>query len=394
VDKDYIGRLLEKYYSDDATHAEREALYAELQKGSNDPEWEDMLSQMLQKSEEDKAYRSSDYQGMIDDILRHRPKVVTMQARKRWMTIAAAAVILLAVSLGSILLFNRKAEKQVISRTAAPVEKEIAPGKQGAVLTLANGKQIILDTAHGKLANENGVAVINAKGIVSYDHIQSANSKLQTVYNTISTPRGRQYQLILEDGSKVWLNAASSIRFPTSFSDKERAVEITGEAYFEVAHNPSKPFIVSVNDMKVEVLGTHFNINSYSDEALVKTTLLEGAVKVTKGGAVQMLSPGQQAGLNAQGEIRLNKNADVEEAVAWKNGKFQFGESADIATIMRQISRWYDVEVEIKGTITEHIGGTVSRNVNLSKVFEMLEMTGIVKFETTGNKVIVTPQKK
>ena len=187
------------------------------------------------------------------------------------------------------------------------------------------------------------------------------------------------------------MNAASSIRFPASFTGSERKVEITGEAYFEVAKNPAMPFTVAVNGMNVEVLGTHFNINSYTDEAAIKTTLLEGAVKVTKGSAMAILSPGQQAQLTSNGQIGVNKNIDVDEVMAWKNGKFQFGDKVDIGTIMRQIARWYDVDVEYKGVFTKHFGGSISREVNISQVLKVLETTGDVKYKVEGRKVIVRP---
>ena len=207
--------------------------------------------------------------------------------------------------------------------------------------------------------------------------------------------------MVLADGSKVWLNAASSLRFPATFTGSERKVELTGEGYFEVAKNAAMPFKVDVAGKgEVEVLGTHFNINAYEDEATINTTLLEGKIKLTATDSrlpahdSWLLSPGQQAQLSANGGISLNRNPDTEEVMAWKNGKFHFGEAADIQTIMRQIARWYDVQVEYKGKVTEHIGGTISRNVNVSKVLEMLEMTGTVNFWVNGKKVTVMPQVK
>ena len=209
--------------------------------------------------------------------------------------------------------------------------------------------------------------------------------------------------MILADGSKVWLNAASSLRFPANFSGKERRVELTGEGYFEVAKNAAMPFKVSIPSLggtggggEVEVLGTHFNINSYNDEASIKTTLLEGSVKVTglRTQASRLIKPGQQAQLNTNGQLSINSNPDIEEVMAWKNGKFYFGDAMDIVTIMRQLSRWYNIEVTYEGSFSAHFGGSISRNVNVSKVFEMLEMTGSLKFDVKGKKVTVSTQKK
>jgi ferric-dicitrate binding protein FerR (iron transport regulator) len=211
------------------------------------------------------------------------------------------------------------------------------------------------------------------------------------LYNTISTPKGGQYQVTLSDGSKVWLNAASSLRFPATFSGKERKVELTGEGYFEVAHNKKMPFHVTVNDLDVEVLGTHFNINAYADESAIKTTLLEGSVKVVKGNETKIIEPGEQASVTtSEDEINVKQQVDLEQVVAWKNGIFQF-ERADIESVMRQISRWYDIDVDYHGRVSEHFGGTISRDVNISDVLKMLEMTGGVNFKIDGKKVIVMP---
>lgn len=327
-------------------------------------------------------------------------KIIRMNFWKK----AVAAAVIVMLGTGTFLLLNNKREKEIAKvNPYKPKPIDIAPGGNKAVLTLADGSQIILDSAaNGNLASQGNTNVIKLdNGQLTYN---GSGSPLgdggEVLYNTISTPRGGQYQLVLADGTKVWLNAASSLRFPASFTGGERKVELKGEGYFEVAKNTSMPFKVNVaGKEEVEVLGTHFNINSYVDETIINTTLLEGKVKVIsvinselKTQNSQLLSPGQQAQLTATGQIFINKSPAIDEVMAWKNGKFQFGESADIATIMRQIARWYDVEVEYKGTVTEHIGGTISRDVKVSKVLEMLEMTGSVKFQMSGRKVIVMPK--
>jgi ferric-dicitrate binding protein FerR (iron transport regulator) len=203
----------------------------------------------------------------------------------------------------------------------------------------------------------------------------------------MSTPKGRQYSLLLGDGSKVWLNAASSIKFPTAFTGSTRVVEITGEAYFEVAHDAAKPFIVSVNDMQVEVLGTHFNINSYSDEPEIKTTLLEGKVRVTRGGSIGILKPGQQASVNSANELKI-EDADVDAVMAWKTGVFDF-RSLELPEIMRQIARWYDLDVKYEGEPGhEKFSGIVSRKSNVSQVLKIMESAG-VKFRINNKEITV-----
>jgi ferric-dicitrate binding protein FerR (iron transport regulator) len=235
--------------------------------------------------------------------------------------------------------------------------------------------------------------------MLSYNTLKNKSSEI--LYNTISTPRGGQYQLMLADGSKVWLNAESSLRFPVSFTGQERKVELMGEASVGVAHVSSSlgggreeaagmPFKVKVHGMEVEVLGTHFNINSYDNESTIRTTLLEGSVKINKNNSSSLLKPGQQAQMNKAGEIKIINNVDVEEAIAWKEGKFQF-DKADIHDIMRQLARWYDVDVEYKGTVSSHFGGTISRDVNLSQVLNMLHLTGEVNFQIQDKKVVVMP---
>lgn len=306
--------------------------------------------------------------------------------RKSWFKVAAAAVLLI----GAFAIYKLIG----ISKPELPIAKventkqDVAPGGNKAILTLADGSTIILDTAaNGKLTQQGNSNIVKLNnGQLAYNTLNEKPTEI--VYNTISTPRGGQYQLTLADGSKVWLNAASSLRFPASFTGNERKVEITGEAYFEIAKNASMPFIVSANGLNVEVLGTHFNINSYADEAAITTTLLEGAVKVSKGNALQLLSPGQQAQVTNNGPIRVSKIIDVEEVMAWKNGSFVFN-STDIENIMRQISRWYDVDVSFDGSISKELfSGIVSRTSKLSQVLKIMERAG-VKFKIEGKRIVV-----
>ena len=312
-----------------------------------------------------------------------------------WKRVAAVASIII-LGTGTYFLLTNKEQKE-ITKTENNIQykNDVVPGGNKATLQLADGSTIILDSAqNGTLSQQGNARVLKLdNGQIAYN---ASGTAKEVLYNTISTPRGGQYQLTLADGSKVWLNAASSIRFPASFTGSKRKVELTGEAYFEVAKNPAMPFTVYISPSptgesrgEVEVLGTHFNINSYADEDVIKTTLLEGAVKVTKGSVIALLSPGQQAQLTTNGQIGVNKNIDVDEVVAWKNGLFNFN-SVDIENIMRQISRWYDVDVFYQGSISKETfsGIGVSRNSKLSQVVKIMEQAG-VKFKIEGKKITV-----
>jgi len=307
---------------------------------------------------------------------------------RRWQKLAVAALLLLIA--GKVFLPGSPAKK---TRSAQPASyaHDQPPGRNNAVLTLADGSTITLDSAaNGGLAQQGNIRVIKLNGQIAYKNTGSGQPDDVPLFNTISTAKGNQYQLLLPDGSKVWLNAASSMRFPTFFKGKERRVEITGEAYFEIAKNPAMPFKIQVGGGEIDVLGTHFNVNAYSDEPTVKTTVLEGAVAVKKETAQQVLEPGQQATFSSQGGITLSKNVDVAHETAWKDGFFWF-DNTDIYSLMRQVSRWYDVEVAFKGKIEDDgFTGKIPRNVSLSKLLNVLEQYEL-HFTIEGKKIIVQP---
>jgi transmembrane sensor len=271
-------------------------------------------------------------------------------------------------------------------------EKDINPGTNKAILTLANGSRIVLDSAlNGQIAKLGNVTFHKSGGTLKLSFLSKPTGHEEPNETVITTPRGGQFELILPDGSKVWLNSASSLRFPSVFQGKQREVSLTGEGYFEIAANAKMPFVVSVNDMKVAVLGTHFNIMAYADEKAVNTTLLEGAVRVLEGQQVKQLKPGQQASLShAENQLTVQQ-ADLQKTIAWKNGLFQF-DNTDLSTIMRQLARWYDIEIiyQAKPDNTA-LGGSISRNLNLNGVLSLLEANGINHFKIEGNKVIVLP---
>lgn len=364
------------------------------------------------------------------------PKKARVLSPGGWRKWAVAAAILLVIG-GKLILDRPTASKRPASTTpqepVAMAAGDRPPGTQNATLTLADGTTITLDSAaNGNLAQQGNTRVIKLNGQIAYtdkgggghDGATAGTNKDGAagrvlnndapLLNTISTARGNQYMLVLSDGSKVWLNAASSMRFPTSFKGKERRVEITGEAYFEIADNPSMPFKVVAGGGEIQVLGTHFNVNAYSDEASVKTTLLEGAIVVQKEQSRLVLSPGQQARFShmgadgqgtatgqgtlagrgrdqaARGKITVLKGVDTGLETAWKDGFFWF-DNTDIHTLMRQVSRWYDVDVAFSGDITnDGFTGKVSRNVPLSQLLKVLELNEI-HFKIEGKKITVLP---
>lgn len=304
-----------------------------------------------------------------------RAKVRRMRV---WWPAAAAAV------LAAILVFTLRpgTPKKELAGKA-----DVAPGHSGAMLTLADGKQITLDSmGNGILANQNGTTVIMQNGGLSYD----AGKASGIAYNTVSTPRARQFRLTLPDGSQVWLNAASAIRYPTAFTGNERKVEVKGEAYFEVAKDAAKPFLVQINNQAtLEVLGTHFNINAYDDETNIRATLLEGSVKISLRTEAAILQPGQQAEVNSN--IKINNQVNTAQVVAWKEGTFNF-DQLGIAEVMRQLSRWYNIEVVYEGAIpTRKFYGEIGRNLSLSQVLEGLKASGVNFRIEAGNRLVVLP---
>ncbi len=309
---------------------------------------------------------------------------------KSWW-VAASVGLLLLIATSYFLLNN---EKKLLLTTIASDNKgqqDIAPGGNKAILTLADGTKVILDSANnGAITKQGNVTVIKMNdGLLSYE--KSAGKDVEVVYNTISTPRGGQYQLVLADGSKVWLNAASSITYPTAFAGNERKVSMTGEAYFEIKHNEQVPFLVKVGSMEVKVLGTHFNIHAYGDENNISTTLLQGSVLVSEGIQKVKLEPGQQAQLHTPNKkLQTIGNVNLEEVMAWKNGFFQFN-NAGVDVVMKEISRWYDVEVSYpQGIPNEKFWGSIRRDQNLSDVFKVLQESG-GHFKIEGGKVEVLP---
>lgn len=310
---------------------------------------------------------------------------------RRYRVGIAAAVLLAVAGISLLLIMQRKpAQDGVNVVQASPVK----PAGDKAVLTLANGQQIVLEQANsGAIAEQNGIQVMKlGNGQLAYNQAGQARSATAPMYNTLTTPRGGQYKVILPDGSRVWLNSASSLTYPTAFNGK-RLVKLSGEAYFEVAANAREPFTVQVNKTEVDVLGTEFNVYAYTDEPAVTTTLVQGSVRVTHGmpagSKTELLTPGEQA-VGAETYL-VTRKANMRQVLSWKNGLFLF-EDRKLAEVLREISRWYDIDIDMQAPADDtRYGGVINRNSPLPKVLALLEQNGIRHFKVEGRKVVVLP---
>lgn len=314
-----------------------------------------------------------------------KPKI-----RSLWFRLAAtAAVIFILISITTIYLLRKDKEPGNIV-TSQNTKPDIAPGASKATLTLADGSTIVLDsTAMGQLAQQGATQIINKDGQLVYAAGKPEGNSA-AFYNTVSTSKGQTYPLLLSDHSRIWLNAESSIRFPVSFTGNERRVEITGEVYFEIAHDASKPFFATVNGVNIQVLGTKFNVNAYADEGAIKTTLVEGSVSISKGIQRKRLTPGQQAQVVAN-EISIADKVDVGKITAWRQGYFRFKEDK-LAEAMKNIARWYNVEVVFEGNAANiELSGDINRSSNLSSIVRLLAAMD-VEARIEGRKLIVKAQ--
>jgi transmembrane sensor len=373
MQKKEIEILLDKYISNTATEAERALVES----------W--YLFHQPYTGEIDFNQLAADQKESLDQLL---GKISSQKKRPAWPRIAVAASIIMLMAAGTYVLHKDKPVPQ--AAVVSTFKPDVTPGGNRAVLILSDGRTVVLNDAKtGKLASD-GSTVINktADGQISYANANASANANQPVYNTTATPAGGQYQLILSDGTKVWLNAASSIKYPVVFNNRERKVEITGEAYFEVAHDQKKPFRILSNGQTVEVLGTHFNINAYSNEEAVETTLLQGSIKVSAGTQSYMVRPGERARFK-NGGFKI-AHADVEAAVAWKNGFFHFNND-NLETVMRQLARWYAIQVKYEGKVPERqFSGEISRSANASQILDILKFKK-VHFRIAGKTVIIMP---
>ncbi|WP_207427590.1 FecR family protein [Pedobacter sp. SYSU D00535] len=315
-----------------------------------------------------------------------------LQRRKLWTSYGRiAAVLLVFLAVGIVFWMRKGAASAEIAKAPAKGEK-IKPAGNVAYLTLSDGSKVSLGEGEAKLGIEHGIQLKKgADGLLLYD-LSHANPEIrdsEPVYNTLTTPKGAHYRLILADGTKVWLNASSSITFPVTFSGDTRDVELSGEAYFEVVENKHKPFTVKTKRTEVKVLGTHFNVSAYADDPITRTTLLEGSVQLKHGTQAALLLPGQK-GEVAEGNPALRvAKADLQEAVGWKNGLFIFRDE-NIVEVMKKVARWYDVQVEFEGNVkTKAFGGTVSRFKDITEILDLMQLAGGIHYKIEGRRVVI-----
>jgi hypothetical protein len=385
-----IAYLFNLYYHKQATTEELKELFDRLSTYDDN-----QLTDLMREAWEDlhtheDLFDEAKSQNILNKILKDTPPANVVNIKpKRYYLWSIAATILIALSVGAWFLSKPKPADPLMVKVRP--SHDALPGSNKAILTLGNGTTVVLDDANkGVIAKQgNTVIVKNKEGQVDYQVADANTGEKAIAYNTVTTPKGYQYHVVLPDGSKVWLNAASSIKFPTEFTGAQRDVEMTGEAYFEVAKNPAMPFIVKTSREEVKVLGTHFSIMAYDDEPVLRTSLLEGSIMLTSQKTVKLLKPGNQAILNAHGDVNVITEGDMGEAIAWKNGLFQF-KDAGIEGIMRQAARWYDVDIHYQGKIpTRQFTGKIPRNVKLSELLSMFKYAG-VNFDIEGKDVTVT----
>jgi transmembrane sensor len=412
MQEERLKYLFDRYFQKQATPEELEQFFAMTQLYENEKVVQELMEEYWDSFVTvSKPFSEKDRDLMLNEIL-HTPKQANkeMGHMRLWPRIAAvAAAIAVVIFAAGIFYYNLNINKEQSNLTS--YKNDIAPGKNGATLTLANGKKISLsDVPSGVLANESGISIRKAAdGQVSYEvAAQQSNDDHRSTkqsYNTLNTSAGETYMLTLPDKSRVWMNASSSLTYAISLNERGlRRVKLEGEAYFEITKDKHHPFIVETKNQKVEVLGTHFNINSYANEPTVKTTLLEGSVRVSpsrmgtvnrsvslNGGKEEsiILKPGQQSTLTANSPITI-KEVNTEDVIAWKNGLFVF-DGDRLENIMAQLSRWYNIDVQYtdRSVLNETYSGTVTRFANISIVLRRLEITGNVKFKIDGRRIVV-----
>lgn len=392
-----IASLISRSRQGELTAAEQAELDAWIAaKDEHRRLWESLHNE-AGRQQQVQAMAQFDEAAALERFLSGKPaprKVFPMRARWQW----AAAVLVLALGVSSYFFLIQPNPSSILTGGKTSVQ-DIPPGKNGAILTLADGTRLVLDSmANGTIANQHGTEISLKDNELVYDATAATG---EAAKNTITTPKGRQYHVTLPDGTEVWLNAASSIEYPVAFKGEERRVKISGEVYFDVTNRSWQPFVVETGDMKVEVLGTSFNINAYANEQTTQTTLLTGAVKITPAHASaadhkarhKILVPGQTAILSktdtpAEPSLTVTESIDPGKITAWKNGLFNF-DGVDLYSIMRQLERWYNIDVQYVGKPENVIfKGKMHRNTNLSDVLKVLE-TMDVNFELKGNTLYV-----
>jgi transmembrane sensor len=402
MQKARLKRLLHQYFNNAISDADCIELLDHLN-SSDSGELNELIDTELSAMEEGPEFKGQQSRDVLNRI-KSDPrfsKIPTVHEdaqtpivkfyQKRWLQIAAAVLIFYTAG---IIVFNNKniSTPNKITKNTKPAI--IVPGGNKAILTMAGGKTIVLDSAaNGLIAKTGAGKVIKTRsGQIVYKAISSGKSNIAAAevgYNTLSTPKGGEYQVVLPDGTKVWLDAASSITYPTAFTGNERRVKLTGQAYFEVAKNKEKPFYVGINNVQVRVLGTHFNISAYNDDNEITTTLLEGSVQVTKNNTLSLLKPGQQAVVSNNSDKIAVSEANIDDAMAWKNGYFIFNDD-NITGIMKKVCRWYNVDVEYRGNYDDQqFGGTFYRSKSIIELLDHLQKIGKLHFTISGRRITV-----
>jgi hypothetical protein len=348
------------------------------------------MSDVELSEKEENTFKASILKKIQSQIESEKQEQKLVPKRSYKMIWYAAASVLLLIAAGSY--FIRSDKNRISENKSAVLQKQsIPPGSDKAVLTLSNGEQIVLSSENTGVLTNQGAAQLTKKAngeLVYSVQDQSAKASAPVNYNTITVPRGGQYRLVLADGSKVLLNAASSLTYPTTFNGKYRNVELKGEGYFEIAKNEAMPFIVKADDVDVRVLGTHFNISAYSDDSNIITTLIEGAVSMQKGGRERLLKPGQQGTAQKNLSSISVQNADIEQAMGWVSGNFVF-KDLNIKDVMKIVSRWYDVDAEYQGNAQfKKFGGTTSRYSNITELLDYMKITGGVNYKIEGRRIV------
>ncbi|MFT3822276.1 MAG: FecR domain-containing protein [Chitinophagaceae bacterium] len=397
-----LEELYTKWLNKTATPQEKAALIELLASGVSREQLTPLMEKVWNELKDDNGFSNAQRQELADNILKQWPagRVVTAAPRVRLYRRAWAAAIVLLAGAGItwMLLSDKNTKPQQLSNVTTATQEVIAPGKDGAVLTLADGRKIVLDSAgNGIIGSEAGAQISLHNNQIVYN-TNAGDTSTVMLYNTMYTPKGRQFQLVLPDGSRVWLNAASTIRYPVAFSSKERRVELNGEAYFEVAHDKNWPFYVQTKNQQVQALGTSFNVNAFEEEATEKTTLIEGSVEVNALTNNQpekhhplsaILHPGQQAKLDYHNQHISVANNQSEAAIAWKNGYFSL-ENLPFDQVMRQLERWYDIQVVYESGVPDlHFVGGISRNMTLAALIRALQVSEVHFKIEAGRRLIV-----
>jgi len=369
-------QIIENYVSGKATPEEIafiEAYYAKLE---NQP---DVLDEFT--SEDSVEFAKINFEAIQTKIKKAERKP------RSFYKYAVAAVLFLSVGMTVFYTLRKDIISKPVAEQTVAKKIDVDPGSDKATLTLADGSTIVLDNTNtAEVFHKNGLIISKTKSGELIYKIENASSTKPNAYNTITTPKGGQYQVLLPDGTKVWLNAASSLKYPEVLGKTERMVTLTGEAYFEVAKD-GRPFYVNSKQQSVKVLGTHFNVNTYMDDNVSKTTLLEGSIALNTSKNSKIIKPGQQALIGVNSLIAIDKDVDVQNVVAWKNGLFVF-DNAGLKSILNQLERWYDIKIDYSDIPNKRYNGMVPRKAKLSEVLNMLELTGNINFKIEEGRTL------